>query len=316
MRKYILLLFAVIILVGCGQKKTVKFTPLSFPEVVPPGMMSDPQDRADWLAQNYWNGLADPERAYPSDSLLTSGVLKKEVEQRFSNWVSVLGMVLPATAERAVKNLADKVVACEEKNPESNVLETITDLMDMYLYDPNSPFRYEDHYGAYIAQLAKWDGLAPELKGKYEHQAARCALNKVGTKAADFRFSDSKGRMHRLYDIKAPLTLLFFSNPGCHACMDIINVLKGDPYVSEMIADGRLAVVNVYIDEDIAEWRSYMPIYPDEWYNGFDPDLAIRTEVLYDVRAIPSLYVLDEDKTVLMKDAPENNVFAFLQQGI
>ena len=98
--------------------------------------------------------------------------------------------------------------------------------------------------------------------------------------------------------------------------MDIINVLKGDPYVSEMIADGRLAVVNVYIDEDIAEWRSYMPIYPDEWYNGFDPDLAIRTEVLYDVRAIPSLYVLDEDKTVLMKDAPENNVFAFLQQGI
>ena len=316
MRKAVFIFLSIVILTGCGQKRIAKFSPLPFPEVKTPGMMSDPQDRADWLAQNYWNAFTDPERAYPSDSLLTSGVPKKEVEQRFSNWVSVLEMVLPTTAERAVKKLAGKVVACEEKNSESNVLETVTDLMEKYFYDPNSPFRYEDHYGAYISELVEWDGLAPELRGKYEHQAARCALNKVGTKAADFRFSDSKGRMHRLHDIKAPLTLLFFSNPGCHACMDIINILKSDPLISQMIADGRLAVVNIYIDEDIAEWRSYMPVYPEEWYNGFDPDLAIRTEVLYDVRAIPSLYVLDEDKTVLMKDAPENKVFAFLQLGI
>jgi hypothetical protein len=51
-----------------------------------------------------------------------------------------------------------------------------------------------------------------------------------------------------------------------------------------------------------------MPIYPDEWYNGFDPDLAIRTDNLYSVRAIPSLYLLDQDKRVIMKDAPENRI--------
>ena len=45
-----------------------------------------------------------------------------------------------------------------------------------------------------------------------------------------------------------------------------------------------------------------MPIYPKEWYNGFDPDLVIRTEKTYNVRAIPSLYLLDSDKTVLLKD--------------
>ena len=110
------------------------------------------------------------------------------------------------------------------------------------------------------------------------------------------------------------MTLLFFSNPGCEACMNIINVLKEEPKISQMISGGQLAVVNIYIDEDISEWRSYMPVYPDEWYNGFDPDLAIRTEKLYDVRAIPSLYLLDAEKRVIMKDAPENRLFNFLAQ--
>ena len=55
-----------------------------------------------------------------------------------------------------------------------------------------------------------------------------------------------------------------------------------------------------------------MPIYPDEWYNGFDPDLVIRTDNLYNVRAIPSLYLLDAEKSVILKDAPEDKVFSVI----
>jgi hypothetical protein len=75
-----------------------------------------------------------------------------------------------------------------------------------------------------------------------------------------------------------------------------------------------MAVLNIYIDEDLESWRSYMPIYPETWYNGFDPDMVIRGETLYNVRAIPSLYLLDQDKNVIMKDAPEARLFDFLSQ--
>ena len=312
MKKYIIILLAVAVLSGCVRSKTENFTPLAFPEVPLPGMISNSQDRADWLVQNYWNRFADPERDYPSDSSLVSGVRKTDVEQNFVNWVSVLEMVKVPVAEKAVKNLFDKVLECEKKDFSSAVLETLTEFMEKYLYDPNSPFRNEDYYGAYAGRLAKWDGLSSEMQGKYAYQSERCSKNKVGTVAADFRFADRNGKVRTLHGIKAPVTLLFFSNPGCEACMNIINVLKGEQGIARMIADGRLAVLNIYIDEDIAAWRSYMPVYPDEWYNGFDPDLAIRTEDLYDVRAIPSLYLLGEDKTVIMKDAPENRVFQYL----
>lgn len=303
---------AVLIVAGCGQRKAEQFQALPFPDVMPPAMMEDPQDRADYMALNMWNSLADPSRTYPCDSLLVSGVRKTDVEQKFANWVQVLGMSSRHVAEKSVGRLYDRSLACEMKDTSSNVFETFASLVEKYLFDPNSPLRDEDLYGAYASRLAAYEGYTEVQKGKYARDARLCALNKVGSKATDFRFADRRGKMRTLYGVKAPYTLLFFSNPGCEACMSIINVLKDDPQISGMISSGRLKVLNIYIDEDLDAWRSYMPIYPEEWYNGFDPDFVIRNETLYNVRAIPSLYLLDSEKTVLLKDAPENRMFEYL----
>ena len=303
---------AVVLITGCGQKKAEQFQALPFPDVLPPAMMEDAQDRVEYMALNTWNRLVDPAREYPSDSTLVSGVRMGDVEQKFATWCQVLDMAGIKSAHKAINKLYDASLACEKANPSSNVFETFTELVDKYLFDPNSPYRNEDYYGFYVERLANYSGLTPEMKGKYERHASLCALNRVGTQAADFRFADRRGKMRTLHGIKAPYTLLFFSNPGCEACMNIINVLKGEPRISQMIASGQLAVLNIYIDEDLEAWRSYMPIYPDEWYNGFDPDFIIRNQELYNVRAIPSLYLLDAEKKVLLKDAPENKVFDYL----
>lgn len=303
---------AVLIVAGCGQRKAEQFQALPFPDVLPPAMMEDPQDRAEYMAQNMWNSLTDPSRTYPCDSLLVSGVRRTDVEQKFANWTQVLGMSSRPVAEKSVSRLYDRALACEKKDTSSNVFETFASLVDKYLFDPNSPLRDEDLYGAYASRLAAYEGYTEVQKEKYARDARLCALNKVGSKATDFRFADRRGKIRTLYGVEAPYTLLFFSNPGCEACMSIINVLKEDPQISGMISSGRLKVLNIYIDEDLDAWRSYMPVYPDEWYNGFDPDFVIRNEALYNVRAIPSLYLLDSDKTVLLKDAPENRMFEYL----
>ena len=309
---FIISVIAVVSIAGCGQRKAEQFQALPFPDVMPPAMMEDPQDRADYMALNMWNSLADPSRTYPCDSLLVSGVRKADVEQKFANWVQVLGMSSRPVAEKSVGRLYDRALACEKKDTSSNVFETFASLVEKYLFDPNSPLRDEDLYGAYASRLAAYEGYTEVQKGKYARDARLCALNKVGSKAADFRFADRRGKIRTLYGVEAPYTLLFFSNPGCEACMSIINVLKDDPQISGMISSGRLKVLNIYIDEDLDAWRSYMPIYPEEWHNGFDPDFVIRNETLYNVRAIPSLYLLDSEKTVLLKDAPENRMFEYL----
>ena len=311
-RIFIITLVAVIA-AGCGQnRKAEQFQALPFPDVKIPAMMTGSADVAEYISMHYWDGLTDLSRDYPCDSLYVSGVKKEDVEQKFADWNAVLGVLPRSIADKAVNALYEKAVACERKDTSSNVLDTFVMLAEKYFYDPNSPVRNEDHYHAFVRNLASFEGFDEAVRGKYAYQARMTALNREGTVAADFRFADKNGRIHSLHGINAPMTLLFFSNPGCDACMEIIKVLSGHEGIASMIADGRLAVLNIYIDEDIQAWRDYMPIYPEQWYNGLDPDMVIRGETLYNVRAIPSLYLLDHEKRVILKDAPENRVFETL----
>ena len=315
MRNKFLILLAVCCAAGCvNNRKAEQFTALPFPDVKAPAMMQDKQEIAEYMAGHWWDGLTDPQRSFPCDSALVSGVKRGDVEQKFANWTVVLGAVDYTHAVKSVARLFDRAVACEKKDTASNIFESMTDIVQKYLYDPNSPMRNEDFYGPYVERLSQCELVEEGMRQAYAFDARMCALNRVGTKAADFRFSDSRGRIRRLYDIKADNIILFFSNPGCTACMDIINTLKSIPAVAHGVASGRLAVLNIYIDEDLNAWREYMPIYPEEWFNGYDPDYVIRTDVLYNVRAIPSLYLLDKDKKVIMKDAPEARLFDWLSQ--
>ena len=304
---------SVLVLAGCaGNRKAEQFVALPFPDVVPPAMMESASDRAEYMALHWWDGITEASREYPCDTTLVSGVRKEDVEQKFANWVNILNMLDMSVVGKSVVRLYDRAAACEKKDTSSNVFETFTDLVVKYLYDPNSPMRNEDHYAFYASRLAGSDLVDESMREKYAREVRLASLNRVGSKAADFRFTDKRGRMHTLYGIDAELTLLFFSNPGCSACKEIIDVLNNDPRISSLISEGVMAVLNIYIDEDLEEWRSYMTVYPEHWYNGFDPDLVIRGENLYNLRAIPSLYLLDRNKTVIMKDAPEARVFEWL----
>ena len=285
---------------------------LPFPDVQVPSVISSQQEIVEYLAQNYWNGITEPSREYLCDSLYVSGVEKSVVEQKFADGTYILNNASLDIALKSVEKLYDRVLSCEKSNPQSNVFETFVSLAQKYFYDANSPLRNEELDLPFVSRYASYEGLMDVERKKYEREARLCALNRLGTKATDFRFCDKRGKIRNLYSIDADMTLVFFSNPGCGACKEIMNVLKEDATISSLIRNGVMKVLNIYIDEDLEAWRSYMPIYPEEWYNAFDPDLSIRNDETYNIRAIPSLYLLDKEKNVLMKDVPENVLFNYL----
>jgi hypothetical protein len=51
---------------------------------------------------------------------------------------------------------------------------------------------------------------------------------------------------------------------------------------------------------------------PARWINGYDSQSGIMSGDLYDLKAIPSLYLLNEQKIVLLKDARLEEIEAYL----
>lgn len=293
------------VLTGCACRNSGSASSVRhFHYVNAPAVMSDEQ-KMDYLSEHFWDTfLRNAEGCADSDSTTLGNVPREEVEQAVANYIALLLSQPLAKAQTNAASFAKALTGLEQADTSGTVFEQLSALFERYIYDPNSPVRDEDIYAGYAGGLAEFPGLSAARRASCLEDVRLTSLNRRGTKAADFNFCDNRGRQYSLYGIKAERIILFFSNPGCTACKEIIETIKAVPGLDDAISSGRIAVLNIYIDEDIAGWLDYMPIYPKSWYNGYDYDHIIRGDELYNVRAIPSLYLLDENKTVLLKDVP------------
>ena len=316
-RSLLICVAAAALAAGCGPRSgraadTAADHVRDFPSVQVPGVYADAAERGAYAATHFWDRFFSGADGMRCDSVTVCGVPKARFEEAFSTYMVLLSSQDIASGRKAVKDVFEKVEERQAADTASNVFGVFSDMMEHYLYDPNSPYRNEDLYLPYLEGLAASPLTDPAQVPALEFDARMCALNPVGAPAADFRFADAAGRTRRLHDVQADYILLVFSNPGCQACEDFLADMARAGNYESRIASGFLAVVNVYIDEDLDSWRSHLNDFPKSWINVYDPDYLIRGDLLYHVRGIPSLYLLDKDKRVIMKDAPTERVMSFL----
>ena len=224
----ILLCLAAAVSCGGGGKGPSPVKTRAFPQVAPPGMIEDQQERVAFMADHFWDAFTDTTKHWYSDSSIVNGVPVDEVESAVGLYVTVMGNASRAVAFKGLEALAARSCGMERADTSSTVLETMERLVRKYLYDPNSPVRDEDLFGAFAKTLSGED-IVPEVRrSTYAREASLCALNPVGARAADFQFTDSRGRLRNLYGIKAEWTVLIFGNPLCTACKELMAAMGED----------------------------------------------------------------------------------------
>ncbi len=289
-----------------------KIGPQPFPMPKVPSMISTGQEYANYMVSHFWQPFFSEDRVYSRDTSLVGGVTKDAFSKAFTDYATYLMMADTRKCLQAQEDLMAKAEKMTEADPAGNFFETITSISDAFLYNPNSPLRNEEMYIPVEEAKVVSRFTSDDEKADAAALLPRLKLNRVGTPAADFAFTLRNGRKMRLYDVQADNVILFFSNPGCEDCKAVIDQLSSLPDLNGAIAAGVLAVVNVYPDEDLSQWHAYAPVYPDNWYNGYDQDLAVGAG-LYNLRAIPSLYLLDKDKKVVFKDVDTSILLQYLQ---
>ncbi|MEE1297423.1 MAG: DUF5106 domain-containing protein [Muribaculaceae bacterium] len=182
----------------------------------------------------------------------------------------------------------------------SKALVWLMNIADECFRNPNSPFRCEE---LYIPMLeAAINSNADELyKEVYQERLAKALKNRKGTAAADFSYITENGETGTLHGIHAKHTILYFFNPDCHDCARVSEIIGNDSTIREMAGSKQLSVLALYPDKDMTAWNKHFGKWPKEWITARYADLAEKEK--YDLPAIPNIYLLDENKTVVLKDA-------------
>ena len=285
---------------GSGNEKKQATASKNFQRIEVPSILDNPDDRAAYIGKNYWRNF---------DFTDTSLIGKPEItEQAFADYVHIIEHMNAETAAASVKTTLSKAEA------DTAMYAHFLALFEKYLYDPNSPMRNETLYITVLRVAIGSPTTSEAEKTRMRYRLDLAQRNRPEMPATDFTYTLASGKTGTLYDIDAEYLILFFNNPGCHACQETIDQINGSETVRKMIGDKRLKVLSVYPDEDMKAWKEYFPTLPTHWLNGYDASQQIKNEELYDLRAIPTLYLIDRKKFVILKDAPFGEIEHYLTQ--
>ncbi len=270
----------------------------TFQMVEIPALISDPEQRIDYAVAHYWDKFDFSDTAYVH--------LPDVTEQAFSNYIAFVSRTTPEKAAVSMKGMLKKAEA------DSTVYAYFTGMYEKYLYDPNAPSRNEELYINVLEAILDSPLTDDVHKIRPAHLLELALKNRVGDKAADFTYTLAGGQTGRMNQLKTDYLLLFFYNPDCEACKELTGQLSQSLLIRKMRQENQLQVLAVYPDEDIQLWKDHLDHIPGEWIVGYDATTTLKNDEVYDLKAIPCLYLLDKDKKVLLKDASFNQLMDYL----
>ena len=283
-------------------KATADSRKLSFVLPAIPETITDVPGRASYLALHWWDKFEF------TDTLCMH--LPEVTEQAFVDFIDIL----PSVDEDCAGSAMNVLLNLSRLEESGRVYRYLLKMSEDYLYDPNSPLRNEELYSLVLDYVLRNtnDGDSERIRPLY--QLEEINKNRLGTVAADFVYMLHNGRRGWLHDLQSEYTLLYFYDPDCPECKYTKRMLEEQPSVARLVESGRMQILAFYPDDDTDAWESCRD-FPTKWLNACDgtTELVVK-EKLYSIRAIPSLYLLDSEKRVILKDADYNKLDAWLNE--
>lgn len=227
-------------------------------------------------------------------------------EQLLVDFIASFPKFPDTISSRAIKHMLSKA------KPFPTSFEFFKKQYEHYLHDPNSPVRNDLYYKPVLEFLLDSCKLGEADKYIYNAQLAMVKKNNVGSAAVDFEFQIPTGGKRKISSVHAPFVLLFFYEPGCPHCETAIAELQTSTRFRQLVDKGILNVLAIYALGDHNVWKAYQSHIPATWTNGFDSGKQVLAKGLYDIRASPTIYLLDINKKVLLKDTDLSKVALFL----
>jgi hypothetical protein len=266
-----------------------------FPYPKIPELLATPAERRDYLLRHYWDN-------FPMGDTMTVLHNPDVTEQGLSNYLALINEeeTQAETREAAFDAL------CALLHGHAEAQQYFVDQLNDYLFVANSPVYQEQTFGTFLDRMMR-DTLIDEVhRLRFAPILELIGRNNPGMEASDFCYETPDGRQHTLHSTSAThdRLLLIFYDPDCEHCQEVLQQMFADPKLAAAVAQRQLTLLAVYTEGNAARWRETLDEFPAGWTIGNDVTETVRRTMLYDLKAMPTVYLMDAQHVVLKKDAP------------
>lgn len=185
-------------------------------------------------------------------------------EQGFVDFIDLLGRFGARVGAQSAKVFVDKAW----RQPVSR--QRFDDLIDHYLDDNASPVRNDRTYILLLNAIADNSHTETTERERYRFKARQAAINLPGDTARNIVFTADDGTRHSLREYCDSKVCLFFYDPDCENCHATWKWLQDHPLPTSV------KILRIRVTDNLM--------------------------AKYAIKATPTLYLLDKDNIVVLKD--------------
>lgn len=203
-------------------------------------------------------------------------MLKSEevTEQGFVNFIDILGRFSPAIAQKGIAGFTQRAF----KNTAAK--ERFESLIEHYFENPQSPLRNDRVYLLFLEEMKNSPCFDEVEKERLAFKIKTTNKNLPGDIAINFNFKDENGKSHQLSDYRDQKVILYFYDPDCENCHKVSAWLKQQTIPAD------IKVLKIIADNHISH--------------------------IYSLRAMPTIFLLNKENLVVLKDCTAQELIAYV----
>ena len=162
----------------------------------------------------------------------------------------------------------------------------------------------------FTPELAYWSN-EEEIKGLQKH-VGEMEASLIGRKGPDVRANDVNGVPRSIYEMKAPVVVVFMFSPTCEHCIEEAPDIQR---IYEKYKSRGVDIYSIAVSTNEVEWKDFVKKNGFTFTNVYDPtNRAIYAK--YFVDNTPEIYVLNKDRTIVAKNLKATQLETVLEREL
>lgn len=242
---------------------------------------------------------------FNDDRLIYSPLYESKLKNYMDNWV------VPQADSAIV--VCDWILGKSDKAPETFKYS----LWYLTRWAENSKIMGMDEVFVHLVENYYMKDKAPWVDStdlaKIIKRGQDIAPNMIGQPAMDIRVRQMDNTVKPLSSVNAPYTLLVFWEADCGHCKKELPHLDS-LYKAELKKYG-VVIFAVEVSNEVEKWKKFVEENKlgEGWMHLYDPMRETNYKAFYDVYSTPTIYLLDDTKTIVGKRIDHSNLAGLLE---